>query len=47
MDMPVSHILLMLPVLLHNLLEEEVYQYNEENPIVLFSDPSDESALEL
>ena len=36
------HILLLLPFLLHNLLEEEVEEYNIHNPIDPINDPSDE-----
>ena len=36
------HILLVLPFLLHNLLEEEVEEYNRQNPFDPITDPSDE-----
>ena len=36
------NILLMLPFLLHNLLEEEVEEYNRRNPFEPITDPSDE-----
>ena len=36
------HILLMLPFLLHNLLEEEVEEYNRQHPFEPITDPSDE-----
>ena len=36
------NILLMLPFLLHNLLEEEVEEYNRRNPFEPVTDPSDE-----
>ena len=36
------YILLMLPFLLHNLLEEEVEEYNSQNPFDPITDPSDE-----
>ncbi len=40
--MDMRHILLMLPFLLPNLLQEEVEQYNQENPSDPIPDPSDE-----
>ena len=36
------HILLLLPFLLHHLLEEEVKEYNSHNPFDPITDPSDE-----
>ena len=36
------HILLLLPFLLHNLLEDEVAEYNSKNPFDPITDPSDE-----
>ena len=36
------HILLLLPFLLHNLLEDEVAEYNSNNPFDPITDPSDE-----
>ena len=36
------HILLVLPFLLHNLLEEEVEEYNRHHPFDPITDPSDE-----
>jgi hypothetical protein len=38
----VRHILLLLPFLLPNLLQEEVEEYNRNNPFDPISDPSDE-----
>ncbi len=36
------NLLLLLPFLLHNLLEEEVKEYNSKNPFDPIVDPSDE-----
>ena len=36
------HILLLLPFLLHNLLEDEVAEYNSNNPFDPITDPSDD-----
>ena len=36
------HILLLFPFLLHNLLEDEVAEYNSNNPFDPITDPSDE-----
>ena len=36
------NLLLLLPFLLHNLLEEEVKEYNNKNPFDPITDPSDE-----
>jgi hypothetical protein len=36
------NVLLLLPFLLHNLLEEEVAEYNRSNPFDPIRDPSDE-----
>ncbi len=36
------NMLLMLPFLLHNLLEQEVEEYNSQNPFNPVTDPSDE-----
>ena len=40
--MDMRHILLLLPFLLHNLLQEEVDEYNSENPFDPVFDPSNE-----
>ncbi len=36
------HILLVLPFLVHDLLDDEVREYNDENPFDPTEDPSDE-----
>ena len=40
--MDMRHILLLLPFLLHNLLQEEVEEYNSKNPFNPVCDPSNE-----
>jgi hypothetical protein len=40
--MDVRNVLLLLPFSLHNLLEEEVAEYNRENPLKPIRDPLDE-----